>query len=103
MDANSTWSLLLTQRPFRRHTPKYCFPSGEYRPSVLKEGAEKQDEDRPDDLEIEALLDDLEEIEETSESHEQRRVIRRTIETLDRFSGGRIFSVVGAATADSLF
>jgi uncharacterized membrane protein len=60
---------------------------------VIEKGVAEQDEDRPDDLEIEALLDELEELEETTDSSEKRRVIRRTIDTLDRFSGGRIFGL----------
>jgi uncharacterized membrane protein len=46
-----------------------------------------------DPEEIEDIVDDLEELEERSASHEERRVLRRTIQTLDRISGGRIFGV----------
>jgi uncharacterized membrane protein len=40
---------------------------------------------------VEDLVEDLEELEERAGSDEQRRVLRRTIRTLDRISGGRIF------------
>ncbi len=47
----------------------------------------------PDDQEIEDLLEDLEDLEETADSPDERRVLRRTVRTLDRFSAGRIFGV----------
>ena len=47
--------------------------------------------DRPDEDDIEELLDDLEELEETADSLEERRVIRQSIDMLSRVTGGRIF------------
>jgi len=60
---------------------------------VTEKGREEREEDRPDDWEVDALLDELEDLEETTDSQEKRRVIQRTIDTLDRFSGGRIFGL----------
>ncbi len=49
----------------------------------------------PDDVEdeVEELIDDLEELEEAADSTEERRVIRQTIATLGRYTGGRIFGL----------
>lgn len=51
------------------------------------------DEDEPDQREVEELLEDLEELEETVESPVERRVILRTMDALNRLSGGRIFGL----------
>ncbi len=51
------------------------------------------DEDEPDQREVEELLEDLEELEDVVDSPVERRVIARTIETLTRFTGGRIFGL----------
>lgn len=53
----------------------------------------EREETRPDDGDVEELLDRLEELEETVDSPEQRRVVRRTISTLDRLSARRIFGL----------
>ena len=47
----------------------------------------------PDSDEVEELLEDLEELEEAVESPDQRRILQRTIDVLDRVPGGRAFGV----------
>jgi uncharacterized membrane protein len=47
----------------------------------------------PTDDEVEELLDDLIDLKESTDSAAERRLLRRTIRTLDRLSGGRIFGL----------
>lgn len=47
----------------------------------------------PDSEEVEELLEELEDLEETAETPDERRVIHRTIDLLDRLPGGRRFGV----------
>jgi uncharacterized membrane protein len=51
------------------------------------------DESAPTEQEVEALIDDLKELQGTVDSAEERRVVRRTIRTLDRLTGGRMFGL----------
>jgi uncharacterized membrane protein len=51
------------------------------------------DEPPPSEQEVEALIDDLRDLQQTVDSPEERRVVRRTIRTLNRLSGGRIFGL----------
>ena len=54
------------------------------------------DESQARDLteaDVEELVDDLEELEESVDSREARRVVRRTIDTLNRFPMGRMFGL----------
>ena len=53
--------------------------------------SEQESEAGDDDLD--ELLDDLEELEETSDSHQERHVLRQTIGVLDRLTRGRIFGL----------
>lgn len=43
--------------------------------------------------EIEELIDDLEELEESADSHEERWVLRRTVDQFNRLTDRRIFGV----------
>lgn len=52
-----------------------------------------EESDPPDDEELEELVDDLEELEEAADSKAQRRTIRRSIGTLNRLTGRRIFGL----------
>lgn len=47
----------------------------------------------PDKSDLEDLLDELEELEESADSRGEQRVIRRTINLLNRLSIGRIFGL----------
>jgi uncharacterized membrane protein len=51
------------------------------------------DDTPPTEQEVEALIDELRELQQTVESPEERRVVRRTIRTLDRLTGGRMFGL----------
>ena len=53
----------------------------------------ESDEPPPTEQEVEDLIDDLEALEESADTPEERRLVRRTIDTISRFSGGRIFGV----------
>lgn len=44
-------------------------------------------------IEIEELIDDLEELEESAESNEERWILRRTVEQFNRLAERRIFGV----------
>lgn len=58
---------------------------------VAKERPFERAESESDESDVEDLLDRLEDLEETADSHEERRVIRRTISTLDGLSTRSIF------------
>ena len=63
---------------------------------VVSEQRPVREEDEgpvPDEEDVEELIDDLEELEETADSMDERRVIRETIQTLNRLTGGRIFGL----------
>lgn len=47
----------------------------------------------PSDDEVEALLDDLIDLQDSADTAAERRVLKRTIRTLDRLSGGRLFGI----------
>jgi uncharacterized membrane protein len=51
------------------------------------------DEPVPTEEEVEELLDDLKRLQKTADSAEERRVLRRTINTVNRLAGGRIFGL----------
>jgi uncharacterized membrane protein len=51
------------------------------------------DDSPPTEQEVEALIDELKELQQTVDSPEERRVVRRTIRTLDRLAGGRMFGL----------
>lgn len=65
--------------------------------TVIKGVTEREpgspDDAPPTEQEVEALIDELKELQQTVDSPEERRVVRRTIRTLDRLTGGRMFGL----------
>jgi uncharacterized membrane protein len=60
---------------------------------VSEPRGEKREEYGPDSGDVEELLDDLEDLEETAGSPEEQAVLQRTIDTLDKLPGGRFFGL----------
>jgi uncharacterized membrane protein len=60
---------------------------------VPEKRTRETDPDVRGEADVGDLLDDLEALEESVDSREERRIVRRTIHALDRLSGGRIFGL----------